>query len=134
MSFMKEYGASIPFVEHIGIKRDAADGRARVFLDVLPEHVNSWKAVHGGVLMTMLDIAMSLATRLHIDAVPGGILTIDMSVKFINPGGAGRIVAEGKVIGGGRSTVFCEGEAHGADGKLLAKSMGTFKRVKKKAD
>ncbi len=134
MSFKKEYGAAIPFVEHIGIHRDASDPRARVTLDVLPEHVNSWKAVHGGVLMTMLDIAMSLATRLHIDAEPGGIMTLDMSVKFVNPGRGGHIVAEGKVIGGGRSTVFCEGEVIDAEGRLLAKSMGTFKRVRKKAE
>ena len=130
--FKKEYGASIPFVEHIGIQRDMTDGRARVFLDVRPEHRNSWKAVHGGVLMTMLDIAMSLAARLHIQSEPGGILTVDMSVNFVSAATGDRIVAEGRVLGGGRSTVFCEAEARDMADKLVAKSMGTFKRAKKK--
>ena len=133
-SFLKEYGSSIPFVEHIGIQRDTREGRARVFLEVKPEHRNSWNAVHGGVLMTMLDIAMSLAARLHIQSEPGGILTVDMSVNFVSAATGERIEAEGKVLGGGRSTVFCEAEVRDAAGKLVAKSMGTFKRVKKKPE
>jgi uncharacterized protein (TIGR00369 family) len=132
MSLRMEYGGPLPFIELLGLQRDTSEGRARVWLDLKREHQNSWKAAHGGVLMTMLDSAMSLAARLHIHGAPGGILTVEMNAKFINPGMGPRLIAEGKVIGGGPSTLFCEAEVRDEAGTLVAKGMGTLKPVRKK--
>ena len=133
MSFSKEYGTPLPFIDHLGIERvQNSEGRALLALQIKPEHRNSWQAAHGGVIMTMLDIAMSLAARLHIHSAPGGLLTVEMNAKFISPGMGGRLTAEGKVIGGGRSTLFCEAEVRDEAGKLVAKGMGTLKPVRKK--
>jgi len=133
MSFSKEYGTPLPFIDHLGIERvQNSEGRAMLALQIKPEHRNSWQAAHGGVIMTMLDIAMSLAARLHIHSAPGGLLTVEMNAKFISPGMGGRLTAEGKVIGGGRSTLFCEAEVRDEAGKLVAKGMGTLKPVRKK--
>ena len=133
MRSAKEYGKDRPFANHLGIERVQNDeGRALIAMDVRPEFRNSWKAAHGGVIMTMLDSAMSLAARLHVhSAAPGGVVTLEMNAKFINAGMGARLRAEGKVIGGGRSTLFCEAEVHDESGKLLAKGMGTFKPVRK---
>ena len=133
MSFSKEYGTPLPFIDHLGIERvQNSEGRALLALEIKPEHRNSWQAAHGGVIMTMLDIAMSLAARLHIHSAPGGLLTVEMNAKFISPGMGYRLTAEGKVIGGGRSTLFCEAEVRDEAGKLVAKGMGTLKPVRKK--
>ena len=133
MSGEKEYGKDRPFANHLGIERVHNDeGRALIALDVKPELRNSWKAAHGGVIMTLLDSAMSLAARLHVHAAPGGIVTLEMNAKFISAGMGNRLSAEGKVIGGGRSTLFCEAEVQDESGKLLAKGMGTFKPVARK--
>ena len=133
MSFSKEYGTPLPFIDHLGIERvQNSEGRALLALEIKPEHRNSWQAAHGGVIMTMLDIAMSLAARLHIHSAPGGLLTVEMNAKFISPGMGDRLTAEGKVIGGGRSTLFCEAEVRDEAGKLVAKGMGTLKPVRKK--
>jgi acyl-coenzyme A thioesterase PaaI-like protein len=37
------------------------------------------------------------------------------------------VIAEGKVLHGGKSTAFCEAEARDDTGALLAKAIGTFK-------
>jgi uncharacterized protein (TIGR00369 family) len=133
LSLSKEYGTPLPFIDHLGIERvQNSDGRALLALEIKPAFRNSWKAAHGGVIMTMLDSAMSLAARLHLQGAPGGILTIEMNAKFISPGMGDRLTAEGKVIGGGRSTLFCEAEVRDDTGKLLAKGMGTLKPVRKK--
>jgi uncharacterized protein (TIGR00369 family) len=133
LSLSKEYGTPLPFIDHLGIERVQSDeGRALLALEIKPAFRNSWKAAHGGVIMTMLDSAMSLAARMHLQGAPGGILTIEMNVKFISPGIGGRLTAEGKVIGGGRSTLFCEAEVRDEAGKLVAKGMGTLKLVRKK--
>jgi len=133
LSLSKEYGTPLPFIDHLGIERVQSDeGRALLALEIKPAFRNSWKAAHGGVIMTMLDSAMSLAARLYLHGAPGGILTIEMNAKFISPGMGGRLTAEGKVIGGGRSTLFCEAEVRDEAGKLVAKGMGTLKPVRKK--
>ena len=133
LSLSKEYGTPLPFVDHLGIERvEDGAGRALLALKIKPEHHNSWKAAHGGVIMTLLDSAMSLAARLHLQGTPGGILTIEMNAKFISPGVGRRLSAEGKVVGGGRSTLFCEAEVRDEAGKLVAKGMGTLKPLRKK--
>jgi len=133
LSLSKEYGTPLPFVDHLGIERvENSAGRALLVLALKPEFRNSWRAAHGGVIMTLLDSAMSLAARLHLQGAPGGILTIDMNAKFICPGMGDRLSAEGRVIGGGRATLFCEAEVRDEAGKLVAKGMGTLKPVKKK--
>jgi uncharacterized protein (TIGR00369 family) len=135
LSLSKEYGTPLPFIDHLGIERVQNDeGRALLALEVKRAFRNSWKAAHGGVIMTMLDSAMSLAARLHLQGAPDGILTIEMNAKFINPGMGRQLTAEGKVIGGGRSTLFCEAEVRDEAGKLVAKGMGTLKPVRKKDD
>ncbi len=133
LSLSKEYGTPLPFIDHLGIERVEDDaGRALLALEVKPAFRNSWQAAHGGVIMTMLDSAMSLAARLHLHGAPGGILTMEMNAKFISPGVGHRLTAEGRVIGGGRSTLFCEAEVRDEAGKLVAKGMGTLRPVKKK--
>ena len=133
LSLSKEYGTPLPFIDHLGIERvPSHEGRAVLALDVKPAFRNSWSAAHGGVLMTLLDSAMSLAARLHLQGAPGGVLTIEMNAKFIKPAMGDRLIAEGRVIGGGRSTLFCEAEVRDDAGHLVAKGMGTLKPVKRK--
>jgi uncharacterized protein (TIGR00369 family) len=132
LSLSKEYGRPLPFIDHLGIERvESHEGRALLALDVKPAFRNSWEAAHGGVIMTLLDSAMSLAARLHLHGAPGGILTIELNAKFISPGTGKRLTAEGKVIGG-RSTLFCEAEVRDEAGTLVAKGMGTLKPLRKK--
>ena len=133
LSQSKEYGVPLPFIDHLGVERVHSDeGRALLSLQIKPEHRNSWKAAHGGVIMTLLDSAMSLAARLHIHGAPGGVLTVEMNAKFISPGMGTRLNAEGRVIGG-RSTLFCEAEVRDEAGVLVAKGMGTLRPIRKKA-
>ncbi|MCX7891536.1 MAG: PaaI family thioesterase [Burkholderiales bacterium] len=122
----------VPFVEHLGIRLlEQSQARAAIALDRRPELLNSWGATHGGVLMTMLDYVMSAAVRGHY-GVDGGVLTVDMSVGFMKAGFGERIVADARVLHGGQSTAFCEGEARDEKGALLAKAIGTFKLLGEK--
>src|ERR1035437_2137360 len=90
LSLSKEYGTPLPFIDYLGIERvQNHEGRALLALEIKPAFRNSWKAAHGGVIMTLLDSAMSLAARLHLQSAPGGILTLDMNAKFISPGMGG---------------------------------------------
>jgi uncharacterized protein (TIGR00369 family) len=116
----------VPFVEHLGIRIiEKGDGVVRLRLDPRAEFENSWGSVHGGVLMTMLDVALASAGR-SLDARCNGALTVEMKVNFI-AAASGPVLAEGRAQRAGRSLIFSEGELTSEDGTLLAKATGTFK-------
>ena len=120
------FGLKVPFLQHLGVRAEMAEGgRSRISLELRPEMLNSFEVSHGGVIMTLLDVAMAVAAR-TAHAHVGGVMTVDMSVSFLRSA-KGRIVAEGKLLRGGNSLHFCEGEAYDESGELVAKSLGTFK-------
>ena len=125
-------GIKIPFTEHLGVQLvEMTREHAVVSLQKRPELLNSWGATHGGVIMTMLDLVMSWAVRGHY-GVDSGVLTVDMSVGFMNAGVSDHIHAEARVLHAGQSTAFCESEARDDAGKILAKAIGTFKLLGEK--
>jgi len=94
---LSPWGVQIPFADHLGITLvEATRERCIVSITRRPELLNSWGSAHGGVVMTMLDLVMSLAVRAHY-GVAGGVATVDMSIGFINPG-MGTVQAEGRVL------------------------------------
>jgi len=128
-----EFKVHIPFVEALGFELLRFDnGRSEIALTPRDEHLNSWSVVHGGVTMTLLDVAMAHAARSPMDGAPPetrGVVTIEMKTSFLRPG-IGRIVAQGKVLHKTNSFCFCEASLVDAKGELLAHGTGTFKYLK----
>jgi uncharacterized protein (TIGR00369 family) len=124
----------VPFIDDLGIDfLDAPPGEGRVALQLEPRHLNSWQVAHGGVLMTMLDVAMAIAGRSHEPEARGGV-TVEMKTSFLQPGPAGqRLVASARAFHRSTTMAFCEGEVRDADDRLIAKAMGTFKTIKRVA-
>ncbi len=127
------FGRKIPFLKLLGARAEHREkGRAVVSIEVRQELTNSWKFAHGGVLLTLLDVAMGSAAR-TTDGHAAGIVTVSLTVNFIRPC-SGLLRAEGRVLRSGRSLVFCEGEVRDASGEVQAKGIGTFRLKKREAD
>ena len=122
----------VPFVDDLGIDLlEAPPGEGRVALVLQHRHLNSWNVAHGGVIMTMLDIAMAIAGR-SLDPGSRGGVTVEMKTSFLQPGPAGTtLVATGKAFHRSTTMSFCEGEVRDSDDRLIAKSIGTFKTIKR---
>ena len=133
VDFAREYQKKIPFLQHLKIQTDAlGQGSARLSLPIEPQMTNSLGTVHGGAIMSLLDVAVCTAARtLHPESV--GVITIDMSISFIGGGSGARLVADARVLKDGRSMSFVEGEATNEDGSLVAKVIATVRvRLKDK--
>jgi uncharacterized protein (TIGR00369 family) len=121
------FGADIPFAEYCGIEEiGAAEGTTRLRLILTPQHGNNLGIAHGGVICTLLDVAMGTAARRQVGAP---VMTLDMQTSFLSPG-RGVLTGEGRVLRAGRSIVFCEAEVREEGGELVAKSSGIFKPVR----
>jgi uncharacterized protein (TIGR00369 family) len=118
----------IPFLRLLGMHQDPAPpGQSVVRLPELkPEHCNLLPAAHGGVIMTLLDVAMARAATSAPGAASSSVVTVEMSSRFVTPG-RGPLVASGRVLHGGGSLCTCQADVRQADGTLVASAMGTFK-------
>lgn len=131
LEFAREYQKKIPYLQHLRIQTDAlAEGTARLSLPIEPHLTNSLGTAHGGVIVSLLDVALCTAARtLHPDST--GVITIDLSVSFIGGASGKRLLADARVLRDGRSMSFVEGEAKNEDGSLVAKAIATV-RVRSK--
>ena len=122
---------NVPFIKELGVEFiSAGDGRSVVALNLEPWHLNSWSVAHGGVLMSLLDVAMAVAGR-SLNANAGGGVTVEMKTSFLQPAKAGsRLIVSGYAFHRSTTMAFCEGEARDANDRLIAKAMGTFKYLK----
>ncbi|TMI22199.1 MAG: PaaI family thioesterase [Betaproteobacteria bacterium] len=127
LAFTRDYQKRIPFVSHLKILTETlGEGSARLSLPIEPHLTNSIGTVHGGVIMSLLDVALCTAARtLHPDSL--GVITIDMSTSFIGGGSGARLLAEARVLKNGRSMIFVDGEAKNEDGSLVAKAIATVR-------
>jgi uncharacterized protein (TIGR00369 family) len=124
--FAREFQKKIPFVGHLGIEVDSiGDGKAVLSVKLQPEFTNSFGTAHGGLIMSIMDVALCTAARSqHADSI--GVITIDISMQFIGVG-KDKLIAEARVLKPGRNTVFTEGEIRNTDGSLVAKGIGTVR-------
>ena len=122
------FPVDIPFIKDLGAELITShSGRAVVALHLAPRHLNSWQVAHGGVLMTLLDLAMAAAGR-SLDPAAGGGVTVEMQTTFLQPAKGGtRLVAAGHAYHRSGTMSFCDGEIRDADERLIAKAMGVFK-------
>ena len=98
----------------------------RMRLPFKPELLQAGGLVHGGAIASLLDAVLVPAVGSVLER-GARYSTVDLHVQFIGAIKDEDAVAEGWVTKRGRSIVFCESEAHGAEsGRLLAKSVLTY--------
>jgi uncharacterized protein (TIGR00369 family) len=129
----------IPFLQHVGVESVRYTPGDTVLRLMVVDHLeNSFHRVHGGVTMTLLDVAMAMAARSvlnsHLEVTAAsetrGVVTVEMKANFLAPG-TGALFARGRCLQRGASLLFCEGEVFGVDGSLIATSSGTFKAIRR---
>ncbi len=126
------FPVEIPFLTDLGVEfLGMADGRAQIALDLAERHMNSWLVTHGGVIMTLLDVVMSLAGR-SLDPESRAGVTVEMKTSFLQPAGSpgSRVIASGHAFHRSTTMCFCEAELH-VNETRVAKAMGTFKDLKR---
>jgi uncharacterized protein (TIGR00369 family) len=92
-----------------------------------PHLLNPLGGVHGGWALTLIDSATGCAA--HTTLPPNvGYATIETKANFSRPIGpdTGRVRAEGRVVGKGRTIISSEGRIVDTRGRLLAHGTSTL--------
>jgi uncharacterized protein (TIGR00369 family) len=102
----------------------AEDGQARLELDATAEHLNKAGTVHGGVLATLVDMAMgqALRSRTGENDVPA---TSQLTVTYLRPGKPGKLVVSAEVRKQGENLSVCEADVE-QDDRPLVHAIATF--------
>lgn len=131
MEELRKVYESSPFNNYIGIKLEKFEEGAVVYsLKVGPNHQNVNQSVHGGVYFSILDTVMGATIR---SAVKQKVITINVSINYLAAFSEGdKMYAAAKIVQQGRSIVTAEGEVTDCNGKVLAKTIGTFKIIREK--
>ncbi len=111
------------FREHVALEVEPLDdGTSRVVLDAGEQHLNPHGSVHGGVLATMIDVAMGTAV-----ATTGGDspVTVSLTVTYLEPGRPGRLAATAHVRKRGKRLMVVDASVtQGED--VVADALATF--------
>jgi len=104
------------------------ENEAVIELALEPRHLNLGGVIHGGVLTSLLDIAMAQAGTYC--PYPGRMrkaITLSLTTTFTGQCSSGTIRVTGRKRAGGRRIFNSTGEVHDDQGNLLAMAEGTFR-------
>lgn len=118
-------GGSFAKLLGVTIEREPAEGGLEVAMAVDDRHENFHGVTHGGVAMTLLDMAMGGAVRRTLGGGEG-CASISINTEFLRPAPKGRLVARGRVDRRGRTAAFASGEVFDPEGKLVARATGVW--------
>ena len=123
------FGVKIPFVELLGFELVLmAGGKSEILYEAKPEHFNSFDVMHGGAVMTLLDVTMAQAARsVQLEM---GVVTIEMKTSFMQPS-RGKLQCKGRLMHRTTSLAFTEATIYDEAGRACAHATATFKYVKR---
>ena len=106
------------------ITYDEAAGECSATIDIQDQHLNPGGIAHGGVLFSVIDTLMGYVV-FRSQRVPERIATESQTIDFIaRP--TGTIICTARIDKRGTTTAFCSGEAHDAEGRLVARSTSVW--------
>jgi len=135
-SIQNEIIAPPPVAMLIGYKiLNVKNGHVVYELDPKEYHYNPFSSVHGGIISTLLDTAMT-ASVLSTLTKGTNCSTIEIKVNFVRPvtSRCGTVKCEAQVLHTGKSFATAEGKLKDQNGKLYAHGVSTCSIFKSKKD
>ncbi len=126
---MRQSAKTSGYFQMLGLNIDAfQDGKGVVSVQVDERLLHPQQIVHGGVIFTLADTAMSMAL---LSLLPAGasVSTIEAKINYLRPVRMGELRAEAAIVHQGRSTAVLEATVYNVNGEerhAIARVLGTF--------
>jgi uncharacterized protein (TIGR00369 family) len=123
---IKQASGSNPYHKMLGIEPvEIREGYAKVLLNYRDLLDNPYGRVHGGVLASLIDVAIGIAVITALE-VGERTVTADMRINYLNSLEKQKGYAVAKLIRRGKSMAVGEAEVYSDEGVLVAKATGTY--------
>jgi len=123
---------NVPFLKLLGVRLITAEmGKGEILLALKPEHTNTWDVAHGGVLLTLMDVAMAVAARSG-DPSDRSVVTVEMKNNFMQAAN-GILRVKADTVRRTATMAFCEAKLYNDQGKICCMATGTFQFLKRLA-
>lgn len=122
------YDPDDPFEMHSGpfFWRLTDGGGHHFVLRAEARHCNRQGILHGGLMMTMIDLALAACAK---EVLEDRYVTISLNSEFVAAGNVGDLIeAKGELVRRTRSLAFVRGQVTVGD-KVLLSSSGVFKKL-----
>ncbi|MEE3092652.1 MAG: PaaI family thioesterase [Pseudomonadota bacterium] len=120
-----------PLENHVGpfFWKELEEGIQHFVLKAETRHCNRHEIVHGGLMMTMIDLAMVVAAKETWDEQ---LVTVSLNSEFVDAGRAGDLIeANGELVRRTGSMAFVRGRVYAGERTLLSSS-AVLKRMRVK--
>ncbi len=127
---------SFPFFNLIGLEiLDMEPGWSKTRVSYRNDLCQPAGIMHGGIIASLIDTGIAHALLLtdafqEIAAEGGGIVSVDLRVKYFRPVSEGTIICESKIPRMGRKIIHAESVVVNADGKEVARGDSIYMAVR----
>ena len=102
-------------------------GKVSCEMKVLPKHLATPTAIHGGMISAMMDTIIGVAALSVVAKDNKIVSTVEFKINFLNPSHLGDVLTGiGTVDKKGNRIIFASGEIKNQNNKIIAKAMGTL--------
>ncbi len=102
-------------------------GEAQVRLRLKPELLNRAGKLHGGVIFSLVDVAMGMACS-SAHGFDRQSVTLECKINYLRAIGAGEALCHARVVHHGSRTLVVEAEVRQGEA-LAARAQGTFMQL-----
>jgi acyl-CoA thioesterase len=120
----KELDVPYPIGDFFSLENIFEDGQNGCRIVINDNHRNPHGVVHGGVMFTLIDQAMGIATMRAIQSNQI-CATIEIQVRYLKPVFDGEIEAHASILQSGKRFVHLEAKATSGS-ELVASATGSF--------
>ena len=121
--------ALVPYAKFLGLELcELKDGQVTVCLDVREELKQNQGVLHGGAIASVIDTASAFVILTAIEPVES-VTTTDLTIHYLRPITAGRLLAKARIIRGGRRRFVVNVELENA-GELAATAITGYVKVR----
>lgn len=127
----------IPFNKILGLKLlEVKDQKVRVLVPFKQELIGDprKKAIHGGVLASVMDAAGGAAGGTTLKSFEDKLSTIDLRIDYMQPGRDEDIICEAEVVRSGSRVIFTKMVCfhQNKSSEIIAEGRGVYSVIRKK--
>ena len=120
---------NLPFSKLLGMRLiDIRENKAVVRIEMRDDLRQPSGVLHGGVTATIIDTAMALAVRTHLEDHEF-TTTVNLTVHYLRPHKSGAVICTAECVKAGKRMFTVSADVQDEEGLMIATGLSTYARI-----